>query len=82
MVFESAMICTNQKHKQNKKLTSGVRLSSVGQMALKSRSKKSEADTSYGLAMRGSSNWLRPQTYTLVALDLGKMKVRILPLVP
>ena len=82
MVSESAMICTTDQRMLNTKQTSGVRSSSVGLMALKSRSKKSEADTSYGLGMRGSSNWLRPQTYTLVALDLGKMKVRILPLVP
>ena len=31
--------------------------------------------------MLGSSNWLRPTTYTREALDLSVMKVRILPLV-
>ncbi len=80
MASELAMICTIRWNLPNKRQIIGVRSSSVGLMAQKSRSKKSEADTSYG-AMRGSSNWLRPQTYTLVALDLGKMKVRILPLV-
>ena len=72
MVSESAMICTTDQRMLNTKQTSGARSSSVGLMAQKSRSKKSEADRATEL-MRGSSNWLRPQTYTLVALDLGKM---------
>ena len=29
-----------------------------------------------------SSNWLRPYTYNVVALDVSKMKVQALPEVP
>ena len=32
--------------------------------------------------MPPSSNWLRPYSYKVVALDLGKMRVRIPPEVP